>query len=63
MIQSVPAGHLCEGVQADLQVTNPEAGITYSWNTGETGPGIQAEEAGVYYVTASNANGCSFCFR
>ena len=32
---------------------------SYNWNTGETGSCIEAKDAGNYYVTATDASGCT----
>lgn len=42
-----------------LQVTNPQAGIEYHWSDGQSGTSVTITDAGTYYVTAINQNGCS----
>ncbi len=34
-------------------------GLTFQWSTGETSQNIQVNQAGIYTITAQNANGCS----
>ena len=42
-----------------LEVTNPQAGVTYLWSDGQQGISITTEKAGGYHVTAMNQNGCT----
>ncbi|MGD9993216.1 MAG: gliding motility-associated C-terminal domain-containing protein [Salinivirgaceae bacterium] len=49
-------GVLCLGDTATLLA---DGGISYLWNTGESTAEIQADTAGNYSVTVSNANGCN----
>ncbi|HEX5111685.1 MAG TPA: gliding motility-associated C-terminal domain-containing protein, partial [Saprospiraceae bacterium] len=42
-----------------LQVMNVEAGVDYYWSDGQQGASIQVQNAGNYFVTAVNAQGCS----
>lgn len=55
---SVPAGTSCEGNPVTFSVTNPQAGVNYQWNTGETGNSTTASFAGAYYAVATNQFGC-----
>jgi hypothetical protein len=48
---------ICEGDEAVLTVTN--AAGTFLWSTTETGTSITVTTAGWYFVTATDANGCS----
>jgi len=41
-----------------LTVMNPEPGIVYQWSDGQTGTSITVDDAGPYYVTAMNDEGC-----
>ncbi|MEP6792960.1 MAG: PKD domain-containing protein [Saprospiraceae bacterium] len=41
-----------------LQVTNPQAGVEYHWSDGQSGTSVTIKDAGTYYVTATNQNGC-----
>ncbi len=59
VIASNPSGYLCAGENTELSVSNPEAGVTYIWNNGETGEVINVEMAGEYFVQAINQYGCS----
>lgn len=49
---------LCPGESINLSVNNPNASLTYSWNTGETGTAVIANIGGNYQATASNEFGC-----
>ncbi len=57
-IQSVPSGFLCENVPATLSVVSPDANLTYSWNTGESGTSIDVIAGGTYFAQATNQFGC-----
>mgnify|MGYP001182274516 FL=1 len=57
-IASVPSGFLCENNSATLNVTSPQGGLTYSWNTGETGTSITVIAGGTYFTQAVNQFGC-----
>jgi PKD repeat protein len=48
---------LCSGNSLHL-VPEPEAGLTYFWNTSAQTPQIVVNESGSYWVEAINANGC-----
>ena len=48
----------CETDSVRLYVT-PIAGMTYTWNNGETGSSITVRNSGNYFVTSTNQNGCS----
>jgi hypothetical protein len=50
---------VCAGQNIDISVSIPNSSLTYLWSTGQTGNGITVTEAGTYYVTATNAAGCS----
>lgn len=58
MISSTSGGPLCDGSAATLSVDNPDAALTYVWNTGEQGTSITAFAAGEYFVRAINSFGC-----
>jgi gliding motility-associated-like protein len=53
-----PAGPLCEGTETIFSVNNPQSGLNYGWNTGQSGPTLTATAAGAYFVEASNQYGC-----
>ncbi|MEO0731552.1 MAG: PKD domain-containing protein, partial [Bacteroidota bacterium] len=54
------AGGLCEGDGSTIFVTNPEADVVYTWNTGETGTSIFTYQAGTYTVVATHVeSGCT----
>lgn len=55
-----PAGTstICEG--GTLTLTASISGLTYLWSTNETTESIDVTEAGVYTVTLTNADGCSY---
>lgn len=55
---SVPSGITCEGSPVTFSVTNPQAGVNYQWNTGETGTSTTASFAGAYYAVGTNQFGC-----
>lgn len=56
---NIMSGSGCSFNPNILQVTNPQAGITYVWSDGQEGVSITADQAGPYLVTAINSNGCS----
>jgi gliding motility-associated-like protein len=56
---NITSGSGCSFNPNILQVTNPQAGITYVWSDGQEGISITADQAGPYMVTAVNSNGCS----
>ena len=56
---SLAGGSGCSSNPNILQVTNPEAGVMYTWSDGQEGTSIIAEKAGAYLVTAVNQNGCT----
>lgn len=58
-ISSSSPGTLCAGTSTTLSVDNPDAALTYQWNTGETGTSIIVFNGGEYYVQATNEFGCS----
>ena len=45
-------------VDLTATVIPDEEGITYAWSTGEDTPQITVDQAGVYNVTVTSANGC-----
>jgi gliding motility-associated-like protein len=50
----------CSGNDVTLAIDNPQSGITYTWYPGGLAQStITVNSAGVYYVTAQNAQGCS----
>lgn len=49
---------LCAGINQTISIDNPEAGVIYFWNSGDTGTSITTDEAGEYFVTAVNIFGC-----
>jgi gliding motility-associated-like protein len=57
-IESIPSGFICENTTATLSVTGPDPGLTYSWNTGETGTSITVVAGGTYFAQAANGFGC-----
>jgi len=53
-------GGECEGDGSTITVTNPEPGVVYSWNTGETGLSIFTYQSGAYTVLATDTDsGCT----
>ncbi len=57
-IASFPSGILCENNPATLNVNSPQPGLTYVWNTGETGASISVIAGGIYFAQAVNQYGC-----
>ncbi len=51
---------ICEGSEATLTVSNPQANTTYSWSNGQTGLTTKVSTAGSYFVIATNSNGCAY---
>lgn len=58
-ISSVPAGFICENTTTTLSVDNPDPGLMYQWNSGETSISITVVAGGDYFVEATNNFGCS----
>ncbi len=56
---SLQSGTGCSEMSNFLQVDNVEPGVTYEWSDGQVGPVIEAFEAGVYSVLATNQFGCT----
>ena len=56
---------LCFDETSTLSVTTTDTGITYQWELdgstmiGETNASVEATQAGIYTVTATNVNGCT----
>ena len=57
-ISASPAGLNCENTPVTFSVVNPDAGLSYQWSNGATGPGLTTSMAGTYYATAVNSFGC-----
>ncbi|MBX2877535.1 MAG: PKD domain-containing protein [Saprospiraceae bacterium] len=53
--QSLP---LCPGENINLSINNPDASLTYTWNTGASAATIVANDGGNYQATARNEFGC-----
>ena len=49
----------CENILTNFQVDNPDASLTYVWNTGELGTSISTSVAGEYFVKAITTFGCT----
>ncbi|MFK8163699.1 MAG: PKD domain-containing protein [Lewinella sp.] len=55
----ITAGGPCEGDGSLIEVVNPQADVTYTWNTGEEGLSIFTYAAGTYTVVATDVRtGC-----
>lgn len=53
---------ICENVgSVEIGETNPQAGYTYLWNTGEQTPSIVVSQEGDYVVTVTNVSGGAVC--
>ncbi|WP_092983014.1 T9SS type B sorting domain-containing protein [Robiginitalea myxolifaciens] len=50
-----------QGGSAFIGLSQPESGVTYSWDTGETSPGITVTAAGTYSLTATRSGSASDC--
>jgi PKD repeat protein len=59
ILTTSPTGPFCEGDPVDISIANPETGMVYLWNIGETGTDITVSAAGIYTVTAISPFGCS----
>lgn len=49
---------ICYQQTINLNIKNPETGITYTWNNGSTGNPLPVSTAGEYIVTATTTFGC-----
>ena len=50
---------LCEGVAGILSVKSNEQNVSYLWSNGSTADTTVVNTPGTYWVTVTNANGCS----
>lgn len=50
---------VCSGSSVQLTASDVGTGVTYLWNTGATTRSILVNTAGTFWVTVTNANGCS----
>jgi len=51
---------ICENeAPVQLDATTNQGGLIYSWNTGDNTSSISVSTTGEYYVTVTDANGCS----
>ncbi|NUQ23105.1 MAG: PKD domain-containing protein [Saprospiraceae bacterium] len=57
-IWATPSGQVCEGTPVNMQVSNLQANVEYSWNTGAVGTSFTSAAAGQYRVAAVNEWGC-----
>lgn len=57
-ISASPAASVCLGSTVTLTAPNP--GNTYLWSNGQTGQSISVSASGIYSVTISNSNGCTY---
>ena len=55
---ALSSGSACSFDLNSLEVTNPEAGVTYLWSDGQTGTLMQTAAAGEYFVTAISPQFC-----
>ena len=58
MISYSPVAN-CENTLTTFQVDNPDASLTYIWNTGELGTSISTSVAGKYFVKGITNLGCT----
>ncbi len=56
---ALEAGPGCSFNDNLLTITNPQSGVTYLWSDGQVGTSVVVDNAGSYYVTATNMYGCS----
>lgn len=47
-------------LQFDYTGSGNPADLSYNWNTGESDPSITVTQSGIYALTVSDANGCTF---
>ena len=59
LITSNPLGSICENTLTTLSIDNPQADLTYVWNTGELGISIEVSAAGEYFARGITTFGCS----
>jgi PKD repeat protein len=48
---------ICQNDSLLLSVPQ-QSGVTYTWNTGDTGRGLWVTEPGIYFINGVGANGC-----
>lgn len=49
----------CAGDDVLIEVNPADPNVSYTWNTGQSGPDITVQNAGIYTATGLNASGCS----
>ncbi len=56
----ITAGDACEGTGSQIEVTNFDPSLVYTWSTGASGPSIFVFAAGTYTVVATDpVSGCT----
>jgi gliding motility-associated-like protein len=53
-----PIPPVCEGV--DINAESPGGGISWQWSTGEITEAVVLTEEGIYELTVTDANGCTY---
>lgn len=61
LVSIAPQGLGCTDTEGELVAssTGGTSPYTYAWENGTTGPSLPVTQQGLYYVTATDANGCS----
>ncbi|MEQ8705049.1 MAG: PKD domain-containing protein [Phaeodactylibacter sp.] len=57
-IAMAPAPPVCEGVE--VMADAPGGGISWQWSTGEATESVVLTEEGIYELTVTDANGCTY---
>ena len=58
-VSASPPGPNCEGAPVSFSMSNLQAGVSYAWNSGASGPNWTTARPGAWRVIATNAWGCS----
>ncbi len=59
LVTAMPAGDVCEGTPVTFSVSNPQAGVVYSWSSGAVGASLTTSRPGQYAAIATNEWGCT----
>ncbi|MBX2930143.1 MAG: gliding motility-associated C-terminal domain-containing protein [Saprospiraceae bacterium] len=59
LVTANPPGNVCEGTPVTFTVSNPQAGVSYSWSSGTLGTVLETARPGQYSAIATNEWGCT----